>query len=259
MQRRYFMKALFAAGACPVCFRLAWADDDEDPSRRGEDTSDYEGGSGPSHWGELDKEYLACSEGTQQSPLDIHGEVSAELPELAPAWRRSRGQMVNNGHTIQINLPHGSTTRRGGDVFELLQFHFHAPSEHHVRAEVFPIEAHFVHKQAGTQTLGVLAVFLVPGKTNVTFAQLAAAFPQTSGMEVPVRDLDPAGLLPSPLDYWCYQGSLTTPPCSEDVDWMIAQSPVEVSRDDIARFTSIYPMNARPIRPAHRRFILSSS
>lgn len=252
------MKALLLAGACPACTRLAWAEDDDDEHGEAADW-DYEGDLGPSHWGELDKDHLVCSEGTQQSPLDIHDEISADLPELVMAWKRSQGQIVNNGHTIQVNLAKGCITRRGDDVFELLQFHFHAPSEHHVRAEVFPIEAHFVHKHVGTENLGVLAVFLVPGKTNDTFARLAASFPRAPGMEIPVKDLDPARLLPSSLDYWLYQGSLTTPPCSEGVDWMIAQTPVEVSRGDIARFTSIYPMNARPIRPPHRRYILSSS
>src|SRR5690606_41914426 len=90
-------------------------------------------------------------------------------------------------------------------------------------------------------------------------SDLAAKFPIERGAEVKLDNVEPGGLLPSSLDYWLYEGSLTTPPCSEDVDWMILQKPLEVRAEDIARFTAIYPKNARPIVLPHRRFILSSS
>jgi carbonic anhydrase len=248
MERRNFVKGLVALGVCPLCASVAaaegahWA---------------YEGEAGPDHWGALGEENAACSVGSQQSPLDIMGATRAELPQLAIAWQKG-GTIVNNGHTIQVNTAPGSTLTRGDKVYDLVQFHFHAPSEHMIEGQSFPMEAHFVHKHAETGGLGVLGVFLSPGAANATFAAIAAAFPAEEGGEGAVGDLDPAGLLPATLGYWAYEGSLTTPPCSEIVDWMVAMLPMEVAAEDIARFTDLYPMNARPVLTANRRFILAS-
>jgi carbonic anhydrase len=166
--------------------------------------------------------------------------------------------MINNGHTIQINVPPGSQLRPGGSAYEMLQYHFHHPSEHLVDDKPFAMEAHFVHKDVASDELGVLGVFLVSGQANSTFARLAAAFPAEAGAEVAADDVDPRRLLPAQLGYWFYEGSLTTPPCTEDVDWMVASVPVEVAASDIQRFARLFPNNARPVVPANRRFILSS-
>ncbi|WP_163267912.1 carbonic anhydrase [Chelativorans alearense] len=249
MERRNFIKGFIALGACPVCAKAA--------SAAGNHWS-YSGGEGPRHWAELDRKNFVCSGGTQQSPVDVSGTIEADLPPISIGWHKGGGVMVNNGHTIQINMPAGSTLGRGGRKYDLLQFHFHAPSEHHVEGRTFPMEAHFVHKDRDTGALGVLAVFLTPGAANTTFAGLAAAFPAQEGAEVSVDKIDPNGLLPTSLRYWTYEGSLTTPPCSENVDWMVAREPVEVTAADIERFTAIYPANARPIVSQNRRFILSS-
>lgn len=248
---------MLCVGAGSFWSHLAQADELANPNEPVE-LWGYEGRTGPSNWGRLKDEYISCSQGRQQSPLNIDGEVSAVLPRIALNWKKSAGQVLNNGHTIQINMPAGSTMKRGSDRFELLQIHFHAPSEHQIRAQAMPMEVHFVHRNLTTRGLGVLAVFLVAGRRNETFAQLANIFPPEVGMATSCV-LDPARLVPESLDYWLYEGSLTTPPCSEDVDWMIAQTPLEVARADIAKFTAIYAMNARPIRMPNRRFILSSS
>jgi carbonic anhydrase len=248
MQRRTFLKTLVALGTCPIC--AGWAN-----AAEGVRWS-YEGENGPEHWGSLGKDNLACSAGSQQSPLDITGATEAELPALATNWQGG-GTIVNNGHTIQVNVPQGSTLTRGDKVYDLVQYHFHAPSEHLVDGQAFPMEAHFVHRNA-SGGLGVLGVFLVPGTTNPAFASLAAGFPQAAGGEAPADGIDPADLLPASLGYYAYEGSLTTPPCSEIVDWMVVKQPLEVAPADIDSFTALYPMNARPVLPANRRFILSS-
>ncbi|MCT7377863.1 carbonic anhydrase [Chelativorans salis] len=248
MYRRHLLKGFIALGACPICAQAA---------RAASGHWGYEGQEGPAHWADLDSSNFVCSGGTRQSPIDIASAVRADIPRIAVGWKKGRGTMVNNGHTIQINVPEGSTLRLGDRVYELLQFHFHAPSEHHVDGTTFPMEAHFVHADARTDALGVLGVFLKPGQANASFAGLAAAFPAQKGEEVEVEDVDPNGLLPASLGYWTYRGSLTTPPCSEGVDWMVAMEPVEVDAADIKRFTKLYPMNARPIRSPNRRFILS--
>ncbi|WP_265516470.1 carbonic anhydrase [Nitratireductor luteus] len=248
MHRRNLIKGFIALGACPICAQAA----------RAADTHwGYDGQEGPEHWADLGSSNFVCSGGTQQSPIDIADAVRADIPDIAIGWHEGGGTMVNNGHTIQINMPEGSTLRRGDHVYELLQFHFHAPSEHHVDGSAFPMEAHFVHKDTRSGALGVLGVFLKPGRANESFADLAAAFPAQKGEKVEIADIDPNGLLPASLAYWTYEGSLTTPPCTENVDWMLAMEPVEVDEADIKRFTALYPMNARPVRAPNRRFILS--
>jgi carbonic anhydrase len=251
MERRSFLRGLALLAACPLCTKGAFAAEGVHWS--------YEGEAGPEHWGELSAENAACSAGSQQSPLDITGAIKADMPDIKTEWKKG-GTVLNNGHTIQVKVPPaGSKLRRGDRIYELVQYHFHAPSEHLVDGMHFPMEAHFVHKNEKNGALGVLGVFIVPGAANNTFAKLAAAFPAKAGEEAAVDDSDPSGLLPASLRYWAYEGSLTTPPCSEIVDWMVAKDPIEVAAADIKKFTALYSMNARPALTTNRRYILSSS
>lgn len=250
MERRDFIKGLALLAACPLCTKAGFAAEGAHWS--------YEGEAGPDQWGSLRTENIACSAGSQQSPLNISGAIKAVLPDLKIDWKKG-GTILNNGHTIQVKVPAGSTLTRGDKVYELQQYHFHAPSEHLVEGRNFPMEVHFVHKHAETGTLGVLGVFLVAGAENATFANLAAAFPAKRGEEVPSGESDPNELLPSKLAYWAYEGSLTTPPCSEIVDWMVAMEPIEVDVGDIKKFTALYSMNARPALVTNRRYVLSST
>ena len=249
MERRSFIKGLAFIGLCPLCARPSFAAEGAHWS--------YEGEHGPDHWGALGADNAACSVGSQQSPLDITGAVKAEIPAIALDWKKGTGEIVNNGHTIQVNMPAGSKLGRGDKSYDLLQFHFHTPSEHLVEGKSFPMEVHFVHKNAETGALGVLGVFMTPGAPNKVFAGLAAAFPAEEGANGPL-EVDPNGLLPKTLGYWAYEGSLTTPPCSEIVDWMVARESIEVATTDIEKFTKLYKMNARPALAANRRFILNS-
>ena len=251
MDRRNFLAGLAALGLCPLCARHDAAAEDAHWS--------YQGKTGPDHWGSLSPANAVCSAGSQQSPLDIAGTIKAEIPAIGVDWKKDGLRIVNNGHTIQINVPAGSGLSRGGRTYDLLQFHFHHPSEHLVDGRRSAMEAHFVHQSADRRNLAVLALFLAPGAANPAFARLAAAFPTAVGKEAAALDgVDPNGLLPASLAYWSYEGSLTTPPCSEIVDWMMVRQPVEVAEADIARFAALYPMNARPVRADNRRFILSS-
>ncbi|MFC0804795.1 carbonic anhydrase [Ensifer sp. P24N7] len=249
MERRNFLKGMALLAACPLCVKPTFA---AEGAHWG-----YEGDAGPARWGSLSKENSACSLGSQQSPLNITGSIEAELPDLAIDWKRG-GSIVNNGHTIQVNAAPGGLLRRGDRAYELLQYHFHAPSEHLVDGRNFAMEVHFVHRHAESDALGVLGVFLVPGAANPAFTALAAAFPRQAGQENQVAGVDPSGLLPTSLEYWSYEGSLTTPPCSEIVDWMIAMDPVEVDAADIKKFTALYSANARTTVPSNRRYILRS-
>jgi carbonic anhydrase len=251
MERRSFLTGFAGLAACQLCGSRVFAAEGVHWS--------YAGEAGPEHWGSLDKASAACSSGSQQSPLDIVDATQAELPELKVAWNALAGSIFNNGHTIQIDTQSGGSLAAGDASYDLLQFHFHAPSEHLVGGQKFPMEVHFVHKNSATGTLGVLGVFLKEGAGNPAFAAIVGAMPKQHAATAPIpADVDINALLPKSLAYWSYEGSLTTPPCSETVDWRVLIEPIEVAGADIAAFTALYPLNARPAQTVNRRFILRS-
>jgi len=248
MHRRQALKVFAGLALCPLCAKLGFAS---------EGHWSYGGATGPEKWGDLDAADGPCSAGGQQSPIDITGTIIARQPALEIEWSKQPNTVINNGHTIQLEVPDGDTLRMGNRTYTLKQFHFHHPSEHLVEGKRFAMEAHFVH--AATDGLAVVAVLMVPGRQNAAFKKIVSTMPMEEGPAVPA---DPAihstRLLPARREYFHYEGSLTTPPCSETVDWIVLAHPIEVDEDDIARFVKLYPMNARPVQQRDRRFILSS-
>lgn len=215
----------------------------------------YEGDSGPSHWGELSATNDACIHGKEQSPIDIEQTIEADLPHLPIAWRPVRGRGVNNGHTIQVTVERGSFIVLDGTRYDLLQFHFHHPSEHLIQGKTHPIEAHFVHR-AESGTIAVLAVFIDPGTESRLLESALNAAPAHEEIELP-GTIELTSLLPRQRSYLRYEGSLTTPPCSETVHWIVFEHPAHASRRQIDRFAALYANNARPHQPVGRRFILN--
>jgi carbonic anhydrase len=212
---------------------------------------------GPENWGGLDAADAACWAGGQQSPIDITASTSARQPPLRINWSKRPDTIVNNGHTIQFDFAEGDPLHIGDRRYALKQFHFHHPSEHLIEGKQFAMEVHFVH--AGTNGLAVIGMLMVAGKPNAIFKKIVSTMPQEKGLPVPANPaIDPGELLPTQRAYYHYEGSLTTPPCSETVDWIVLAHPIEVDKDDIARFAKLYPMNARPVQNRNRRFILSS-
>jgi carbonic anhydrase len=190
-------------------------------------------------------------------PLTLTGAISARQPQLQISWAKRPDKIANNGHTIQLSFAESDTLQMGGRKYKLQQFHFHHPSEHLVEGKRFAMEAHFVHSAA--DALAVVAVLMVAGKPNAVFRKIVSTMPLEEGPPVPADPaIDLSQLLPAQRAYFHYEGSLTTPPCSETVDWIVLSHPVEVGGDDIARFAKLYPMNARPVQQRDRRFILSS-
>ncbi len=250
MKRRDLMRGFIALGGCAVCAGVAKASEGVH--------WEYNGEHGPDHWGKMDKAYEVCSMGGQQSPINITSAIKAEVAPMSISWKKSAAKIVNNGHTIQINMPEGSSITRDGKVYDLLQFHFHAPSEHLVEGKAYPMEVHFVHKNKKDGDLAVLGVFIGPDKKNDTMAMLAKNFPKAAGAEATLEAFTPRDLLPAGLEYWTYEGSLTTPPCSEVVTWMVARKPIKVAKASIDAFTAIYANNARPVTPLNRRLVLMS-
>ncbi len=250
MHRRRFITSLAGLALCPLCAPLGIAADAH---------WSYEGATGPSNWGDVDAASKVCSAGTQQSPLDIIGAIRAQMPPLSFAWRKRADTIVNNGHTIQVGFAEGSILTVGADRYTLLQCHFHRPSEHLIGRKRFAMEAHFVHRNVAG-SLAVVGVLMKTGRPNAAFHAVVAAMPQTEGPPVETgATIDPNALLPAKRAYYRYSGSLTTPPCSETVDWLLLADPIEVAAVDVEAFAKLYPMNARPAQKPNRRFVLRSA
>lgn len=213
----------------------------------------YEGEIGPAHWGELSPDYEACATGTQQSPINIPSSAPANPDDLQFDYQLSAVKVINTGHSLQTDYDPGSFLRVDGQSYELLQFHFHNPSEHTVEGNAAPLSLHLVHKdsQGG---LAVVNVFLVEGEKNEALAPFFENLPATEGeTTVPGATVNAAEILPDDQSYWRYNGSLTTPPCTEGVKWFILTEPVEVSAEQIAAHNAIYSDNARPTQPMNDR------
>lgn len=218
----------------------------------------YEGDVGPSHWGHLDEAYAACDMGTQQSPIDVSTKaaIPAELADVAPNWSPTPLDVVNNGHTIQVNAAEGSSVEVNGKTYNLAQFHFHHPSEHVVDGTPYPMEVHFVHMAPDGKSAAVIGVFFEEGAANPAIEAIWNVMPHHEGEVSNDATVDPNALLPSDLTYYNYAGSLTTPPCSEIIDWVVMKQPITVSAEQIAAFAELFPMNARPVQELNRRKVV---
>lgn len=215
----------------------------------------YEGSTGPESWAGLDAAFSACEAGTEQSPIDVNpaGTWALGLDDVTIHWSPVELEMINNGHTIQANVPPGNTTVFDGTTYDLLQFHFHKPSEHTVTHEAFPMELHFVHADSHGN-LAVLGALLEAGPANEAFDVLWAAQPADGESIVIGEPFDMTTLLPADLSRYRYSGSLTTPPCSEGVNWNVLASPVFLSELQIEEF--VYDGNARPVQAINDRQVL---
>ncbi len=218
----------------------------------------YEGEGGPSEWAELAPEFSICGEGKAQSPIDIRDAVEAALVDIAFHYGETANNIVNNGQTIQVNVDAGSHIVYNGITYDLLQFHFHAPSEHTIAGEAAPMEIHFVHKDRNSNNLAVVGILLSEGESaNEAYAPIIDNMPTEAGAAALVGDeLALAELLPERRGYYTYQGSLTTPPCSEVVRWLLLDTPVALSSAQVAAYRAIYDGNARPLQPLGERDLL---
>ena len=221
----------------------------------------YQGATGPTHWAKMEHEFEACGLGREQSPIDITSAAAKKetLPVIAFAYHLGPLKMIDNGHTIQVNVAPGSSIDVGGHHYELVQFHFHKPSEEAIDGKHADMVAHLVHKDADGK-LAVVAVLLKAGEPNPFIAVLWQNLPKKKGAEVEAKgvDIDPGELLPRDRPYYTFTGSLTTPPCSEGVTWYVLKQPATVSSAEIARFAKAYPMNARPVQPLNGRVVRAS-
>jgi carbonic anhydrase len=219
---------------------------------------EYSGESGPDHWGSLDPEYEMCAKGRNQSPVALGHFVEAELAELKVDYTTYGSNVVNNGHTILVNFELGSTITLDGIQFMLKQVHFHAPSEHSLDGKSYPLEGHLVHADKDGN-LAVISVLFDEGKSNSFLETVWRSVPEAAGIEASLegKKVSAAALLPASKDYYRYNGSLTTPPCSEGVRWIIMKSIVQAEKGQFGAFTKFIGFaNNRPEQPLNARVVL---
>lgn len=214
----------------------------------------YSGHAGPEHWGELEESYHQCAMGKTQSPINITGGPHRDTQAVAQRYGSAPLKIVNNGHTIQVNYAGGSAMTVDGKEYDLVQFHFHSPSEHTQEGSPYPMEGHLVHK-AQDGSLAVVGVFMKEGRENPFIQQIWAHLPHEVNHEVSVEgaSLNVADFLPANKAFFNYSGSLTTPPCSEGVNWLVMDQPVEVSAAQVKQFLDLVHENARPVQPLNGR------
>ncbi len=214
----------------------------------------YDGGEQPSAWGSLSPEYERCARGRAQSPvaLDVARMESSALSPLVVHYRPTHATEENNGHTIQDVLDPGDYLELDGARFELKSFHFHHPSEHTLNGKRYPLEVHLVHRSAAGALL-VVGVLVTEGAEHPLLRVLFDHLPR--GEEKQHFTVDPAALLPTRSPYILYEGSLTTPPCTEGVTWIVLAEPLSASPDQIHRFAALFPHNNRPVMPLNGRHL----
>jgi len=217
----------------------------------------YEGEGAPEHWGKLSPEFDMCSRGLNQTPINIEGTLRVGLKPLQLQYKGGPQTIVNNGHTVQVNVSGGSTLQLDGKTFELLQLHFHTPSENLINGQSFPLEAHFVHKSPEGE-LAVLGVMYKQGNANKQLEEIWKAMPKEKGEPTPLpKEVDVQTLLPKQLAYYRFSGSLTTPPCSEGVRWLVLKEPLSISKEQVEQFAAVvHHHNSRPVQPLNGRLIV---
>lgn len=219
----------------------------------------YSGATGPAHWGSLSPEYALCSTGRSQSPIDIVSPSARDLSNIVFNYQPAPLNIVNNGHTVQVNYAPGSFIQIDGERFDLAQFHFHSPSEHLVGGAQAAAEMHLVHKSADGR-LAVVGVMLVEGGHNAALDSVWSNIPaEGKNTALPNVTVDAAALLPKDQRTFRYDGSLTTPPGTEGVKWNLMVAPVTLSTSQLAQFRRHYHGNNRPVQNLNGRMILQDS
>ena len=219
----------------------------------------YAGDAGPAQWGALRPEFELCASGQRQSPIDIRDGIAVDLQPVHFDYRAGGFAVIDNGHTVQVNVAPGNAIEVTGRRYELQQFHFHRPSEERIQGRQFDMSVHLVHRDPEGR-VAVVAVLLERGGAQPVVQAVWNNLPLEKHEEVPAAAaLDPNDLLPADRRYYTYMGSLTTPPCNEGVLWMVMQQPVPVAAQQIGIFSRLYPMNARPVQQAAGRLIKQSN
>jgi len=217
----------------------------------------YTGKYSPPHWGEIKKEFSVCSKGKMQTPINIVSTQDIDIKDLIFNYNTKSTNIINNGHTIQVNIAPGSTVNIDETDYELKQFHFHVPSENNINGQKYALEGHFVHA-AKDGKLAVVAVMFKEGKENPVLKKIWSKFPlKTNHTKLINLSADEIkAIMPSNKAYYKFMGSLTTPPCSENVKWNVFKTPMTISKEQVKQFFDIFGhSNNRPIQDTNNRTI----
>ena len=221
---------------------------------------EYKGKHGPDYWENLNPDFSLCGNGIMQSPINFRKSYKTDLDSIKFTYKETPLKIINNGHTIKVKYKPGSYVTIDEKEYNLLQFHFHHPSEHEVEGKAYDMEMHLVHQNENSE-LAVIGVFMKKGKHNDTIQTLWNNIPDEIGKEKkssPIININADVLLPDDKSYYRYYGSLTTPPCSEGVSWNVFKSPMVISEAQVKKFESVIGYNSRPVQPVNKRFILES-
>jgi len=219
----------------------------------------YNGAGGPQSWASLKPEFSLCANGQRQSPIDIRGGLAVDLEPVRFDYQTSRFAVVDNGHTVQVNLAQGNAIEIGGKRYELQQFHFHRPSEERIDGRQFEMSLHLVHRNDQGE-LAVVGLLFDKGAPHPVLQQVWNNLPLEKNSESSATNpIELSDLLPADRRYYTYMGSLTTPPCSEGVRWIVMRQPVTLTKEQIDIFARMYPMNARPVQAIAGRRIIQSN
>lgn len=218
----------------------------------------YEGEFGPENWSKINTAWASCNTGNRQSPIDLRDGLKVDLEQVTFDYHPSSFNEIDNGHTIQVNVAGGNFLTVGGTTYELQQFHFHRPGEERINGKGTEMVVHLVHKSYDGKT-AVLAVLLERGVANPMIQTVWNNLPLEKLTTVtPSIVLDVNEILPARRDYFTYMGSLTEPPCTENVLWIVMKQPMTASPQQMALFSRLYPFNARPIQPSNGRMVKES-
>ncbi len=219
----------------------------------------YEGDSGPANWSKINVDWGKCGSGNRQSPIDIRDGMKVELEQISFDYHPSSFNVVDNGHTVQVGVGSGNYITVQNRMFELQQFHFHRPSEDRINGKTYEMVVHLVHRDAEGK-LAILALMLERGTPQATIQTVWNNLPlEKFDTMSPSILLDPMEMVPARRDYYTYMGSMTEPPCSENVLWLVMKQPVQASAAQMALFSRLYPLNARPVQATNGRIIKESN
>lgn len=218
----------------------------------------HTGDTGPAHWAELSEAFKLCGTGKNQSPVNLTDTFEVDLEEILFTYQDALLSVTNNKHSIAVDYPKGSHIVVDKNTYELRHFHFHSPSEHQIEGQSYPLEVHLVHKDA-QDNYTVVGVMFAEGEANPLLEKVWQYMPAEEGKkdaskEVTINVMD---LLPENKDYYRYNGSLTIPPCSEGLRWIVMKQPLTASVEQIKQFkTVMHHDNNRPLQPINARIIL---
>lgn len=250
----FIIIGLFAIAGCGSADEPETAENHEESSTP---HWEYQGENGPEQWGNLHEAFNLCGTGQKQSPINVTGAMGTDLNNLVFDYKATTLELVHNGHTVQVNHASDSTVTIDNMAYELVQFHFHAPSEHTIDGKSFPVEMHLVHANEAGE-LAVVGVMIEEGAENPALSSVWEYLPSQAGPLEAIEEVyvDAAHLLPSNPATFRYDGSLTTPPCSENVKWNLFTTPITMTADQIVTFENAVKFaNNRPVQPLNDRVV----